>query len=331
MFGHARRPTDEPGKIAVLLAVWMLTLGLVGCAGEDEPSGPSRGARPPVVVAADGSPLLVPMMLRAARLYRTAEPGVEVTIRQSGTEEGFDALCAGATSIALASRPIEPAEEALCRANGNIIRALPLANEGLAVVAHPALGVDCLTTGQLRRLWRAGSSVREYRALGPDLPAERVAFVGLHPESESFSFFTRAVTGREGSMRDEFSPTGESSEVIGRVASTPGVVGFVGFAELARRPPSVRTVAIDAGRGCVRPTRATIQTRRYRPLARPLSAYVNLERLRIAKVRKFMALTVARHDALVGGAGVVPMGPEQVLRARRVVGRPRPAQAQPAR
>jgi len=56
----------------------------------------------------------------------------------------------------------------------------------------------------------------------------------------------------------------------------------------------------------VRPTRASIQTRRYVPLSRPLSDYVNLEGLRVAKVQEFMALTVARHDALAPGAGSCP-------------------------
>ena len=306
----------------------VLVFGLGGCAGTGGATRPEEP--PPAEVNVEGSRLLAPFMERAAREYEASGPNVDVTVRRSGNEEGFDALCAGTAPIALSSRPIRSSEREVCRSNSNIIRSLPLANEGLAVIAHPSLDVTCLSTAQLRRLWRAGSSVEEYGDLGARLPDAPVTAFGLATDSESFAFFTRALVGTEGSMREDFRPARAPATVIDSVASTPASVGYVGYAELERAERRVRPVAIDDGRGCVLPSRSTIASGRYAPLSRPLDAYVNLEGLRRVAVASFLANVVDRHRQLAEGSGVVPMSPDQARTATNVVGEPRPSQAVPA-
>lgn len=315
----------SPGAFAFVL---VLILGFGGCAGTEDAARPE--GRPPVEVTAGGSRLLAPFMEKAGREYETGVRNVDVTIRRSGSEEGLDALCTSAVPIALTSRPIRASEREVCRSNGNIIRSLPLANEGLAVIAHPRLDITCLSTAQLRRLWRAGSSVDEYGDLGARLPDTPVTAFGLATDSESFAFFTRALVGTEGSMREDFRPARDPARVIDSVASTPGSVAYVGYAELERAKGRVRPVAIDDGRGCVLPSRRTIPSGRYAPLSRPLDAYVNLEGLRRFEVGRFLAYTVDRHRRLAEGSGVVPMSPDQARTATNVVGEPRPSQAVPA-
>lgn len=317
-------------RVAATVGVATALGAIAGCTG-GEAGDAFRERRPPTVVALDGSPLLFPLVSRAGVEFEAREPDVDVDVRRTGTEEGFDALCAGTAPVALAARLIGAKERAICRQNGNILRLFPMANEGLAVIAHPDLEIECLSTSSLRRVWRAGSSVREYGDLGQRLPEVPITAFGPPTDSESFDFFTRSVVGREGSMREEYRPTRRPAELVDRVAATPGAIGYVGYAELARASGAdrVRTIAVDAEEGCVSPSLETVKSGRY-PLARTLYAYVNLEGLRRAKVGRFLAFTIDRHESLTKGLGLVPMSRAQVRKARAVVGEPRLPQAVPA-
>lgn len=322
----SRAPTiDGPRRVRPRLkrvaftALASAALLVTGCLGAGRGDGDRR---PPVEIAIDGSGLLEPLMSSAARRFKEGDPYVEVTVGRSGTEAGFDRFCAGQAAVALASRPMSEEEWSTCKENGFFVRSFPLANHALALASRRELGLECITSAQLRDLWEPGSRVSDLRDLGRSLPQRRVTLVGPPAKSEGTALFTRAVTGGEGRQRDEYRSAETAREFFEAVARSEGGLGYFDFTALAPYLGRLELVAVDGGEGCVRPSRATIRSASYEPLARPLRGYVSLSALRRPKVQAFLASVLERHAELAEAAGLVPMSAEQAERARNVVGEP---------
>ncbi len=67
----------------------------------------------------DGSSTVFPFAEAAGELFNEEQPGVQVTVGESGTGGGFEKFCAGETDISNASRPIKDDEEApICEKAG---------------------------------------------------------------------------------------------------------------------------------------------------------------------------------------------------------------------
>src|SRR5688572_23621014 len=94
--------------------------GLVACGGSEVGSSAGGGAQELTGnLAIDGSSTVFPFAQAAAEGFMGQNPGVRITVGQSGTGGGFEKFCAGETLIATASREIdEDEEEPLCERNG---------------------------------------------------------------------------------------------------------------------------------------------------------------------------------------------------------------------
>ena len=113
-------------------------------------------------IVIDGSSTVLPISEAVAEDFKAANPGVDVSVKESGTGGGFTKFCAGETDINDASRPIkadDAKEGAACKANGVTYVQLQVAIDGLTVVVNPAnTWATCLTLEQLKTIY------------GPDSP-----------------------------------------------------------------------------------------------------------------------------------------------------------------
>ena len=149
------------------LSCGVLALGIAACGGDDSSgsSGGSGGGDLSGAIAVDGSSTVFPFAQAAAEGFQGENSGVKVTVGESGTGGGFEKFCAGETDISDASRPIDAEEEVpVCKKGGVTYTHVQVANDGIAVVSNPSLKIDCLTTDQLKALWKKGSSVTNYSA-----------------------------------------------------------------------------------------------------------------------------------------------------------------------
>lgn len=238
-----------------------------GCAAD------AGGERSVLVV--DGSSSLYPLSEAVAEAFAGEHPGSRVVVRVSGTGGGLRRFCEGEIDIAGASRAMTSAEAALCAAAGIRYLAVPVARDGVAVVASPANeAVGCLTLTELRRLWEPESRVRTWRDLRPAFPAEKIRLFGPGNDSGTFRFFTRVIVGRPGASRADHYQTEDDHLIARGVAGNPWALGYLGSASYAGGEKPVRALAVDTGFGCVRPTPAAIGDGSYSPLARDLYIYV---------------------------------------------------------
>lgn len=238
----------------------------------------------------------------------------------SGTAGGIRQLCDGEIDVAGASRAISGAEADRCRAAGIRFLEIPVARDGIAIVANPANSiVECLSLEELTRLWGPAGEVRTWRDLRPALPAEPIRLFAPDPGSGTFHFFTSVVVGRPGAGRSD-SYQGADDDLIARgVAGGRWGLGYFGTAALARNRESVRAVAVDTGFGCVDPTPEAVAAGRYSPLARDLYIYVGVASIARTEVYALAAhylLTAAR---LAAETGYVPLPAGEYARGRAVL------------
>src|SRR4030066_1695324 len=90
------------------------------------------------VIKVDGSSTVYPITEAVAEEFQKAEKGKsKVTVGISGTGGGFKKLCNGETDISNASRPIKPSEVELCKKKGIDYIEIPVAYDGIAILANP--------------------------------------------------------------------------------------------------------------------------------------------------------------------------------------------------
>ena len=308
---------------------WMLTLAVCGAlalgaaaCGDDEGSGGGGSAAQAEeglsgTIAIDGSSTVFPFAEAAAELFNEENPGVRITVGQSGTGGGFEKFCAGETDVSNASRPIDTEEEVpLCQKGGVKFGEVQVANDGIAVVTNKALAVDCLTTDQLKQLWNKGSKVASLSQLGGSLPDAELSLYGPGTDSGTFDFFTDTINGEEGVTREDYEPSEDDNQLVTGVSGDQGGLGYFGYSYYEGAKDQLNLVGVDAGDGCVKPSTQTIQDGSYTPLSRPLFMYPSSKAMQRPEVKAFMEFTVANAAQIAKFAKIVPLTSEQTAEAK---------------
>jgi phosphate transport system substrate-binding protein len=89
-------------------------------------------------VTVDGSSTVYPITEAVAEEFQIKNSNVRVTVGISGTGGGFKKFTRGETDISDASRPIKSSEHESAAKNKIDYIELPVAFDGLAVMAHPS-------------------------------------------------------------------------------------------------------------------------------------------------------------------------------------------------
>ncbi len=130
---------------------------------------------------------------------------------------------------------------------------------------------------------------------------------GPGTDSGTFDYFTEAIVGEEDASRQDYTASEDDNVLVQGVAGDPGALGYFGFAYYAENTNQLKAVAVDAGGGCVEPTRQTIASGEYRPLSRPMFIYASRSALQRAEVRSFIEFYMNTAEELVPQAGYVPL------------------------
>jgi phosphate transport system substrate-binding protein len=288
-----------PSRLAGLLAVLALTVA--ACGGDSAPE----------TIAVDGSSTVYPITEAMAEQYGTTSgKRVSVTIATSGTGGGFKTFCAGERDISNASRPIKDSEKAICATNGVEYLELQVAIDGLSVVVHPENSwVDCLTVPELKMIWEPGSKVTTWSQVRAGWPNEPIRLYGAGTNSGTFDYFTEAIMGTVGSIRDDFSASEDDNVLVQGVEGDKNSLGFFGYAYYAANPTRLKAVPVDGGAGCVAPNPETIKNGTFAPLSRPLFIYVSRASWEREVVRDFVRFYLENGTALVPETGYIPLEP----------------------
>jgi phosphate transport system substrate-binding protein len=304
-------------KITTLAAAAILALGVAAC-GDDEESASNNGSANASETSSeelsgkitiDGSSTVFPFAEAAAELFNEEQPDVQITVGSSGTGGGFEKFCAGETDISNASRPIKEDEEVpVCEKAGIEFTEIQAVNDGISVVTNKALQVDCLTTDELKEIWNKGSKVDTYNLYGPGT------------DSGTFDFFTDVINGEEGVTREDYEASEDDNTLVTGVSGDEKGLGYFGFSYYEENQDKLNLVGVDAGEGCVKPSRETIQDGSYQPLSRPIFMYPSKKAMQRPEVEAFMTFVLDNEVEIAEAAGLVPMTEEQISEAKAALG-----------
>ena len=311
-------------KLLLFAACGVLAVGVAAC-GEDEDSdsggGGGDGGELSGTIRIDGSSTVGPFAQAAQEAFQGENPGVRISVAQSGTGGGFEKFCAGETDISNASRPIDEEEEVpICEKEGVNYTEVQVANDGISVTTNPNLEVDCLTTDQLKELWAQGSKAKSLADIDPKLPDTELTLFGPGTDSGTFEFFTEEINGEEGNTRKDYQPSEDDNVLVQGVAGEDGGLGYFGFSYYEQNQDKLNLVGVDAGSGCVEPSQESISSGEYKPLSRPLFMYPSQKALRRPEVKAFMDYVVENYQAISEAAAIVPMSQEQADQAKSALG-----------
>ncbi len=293
-------------------AVASLALTVAACGGSSSSGGGDLSGS----IRVDGSSTVFPFAQAAGETFNENSPNVKIAIGESGTGGGFEKFCAGETDISNASRPIDPEEAAVCKKNGITFQQVQVANDGIAVVANPGLGVECLTVDQLKQIWNKGSQVNSLSQVDPKLSSTPLSLYGPGTDSGTFDFFTEKVNGEKGTTREKYQASEDDNQLVKGVEGDKGGFGYFGFSYAEGAGDKLKIVAVDGGKGCVTPSKETVQDGTYAPLSRPLFMYVNEKSMGQKQVAAFLKDTVDGSVSIADSAKLVPMTNPQLAKAK---------------
>ncbi|HQR79530.1 MAG TPA: PstS family phosphate ABC transporter substrate-binding protein [Actinomycetota bacterium] len=290
---------------------------MAACGGSNNSStlaspGDDGGAAGSVRV--DGSSTVAPLTSAAAEMFKETNPDVNVTVGTSGTGGGFEKFCRGETDMSDASRPIEDDEAANCKKAGIGYQEMVVANDALTVVVNSSNDfAQCLTVGQLKKIWEPDSKITNWNQVDATFPDEPLKLFGPGTDSGTFDYFTDVINGEEGASRTDYTPSEDDNVVVTGVSGSTGGMGYFGYTYFEENQDKVRAVQIDNGDGCVAPSPQTVQDGSYEPLGRPLFVYPSVKSLgENAAFASFLQYYVDNNAEIAEAALFIPLNDEQV-------------------
>jgi phosphate transport system substrate-binding protein len=271
-------------------------------------AGPASAqqAGAPFTIQIDGSSTVFPISEAVAEAFQQTTQGrIRVAVGESGSSAGLRKFCRGEIHIADSSRPIRSSEMATCAAAGIQYVEIPVAFDGITVVAHPSNPVRSLTVAQLRQIWAPGSRVNNWSEVGgPNLAMQ---LYGPGSASGTFEYFTEAVNGTARSSRTDYTPSEDDNVLVQGVANNAGGMAYFGLAYYEENQSRLRAIAIDSGNGPVTPSQASVLNGTYAPLSRPIFIYVNAAALRRPQVQQFVQYYINNAASISQRVGYVAL------------------------
>jgi phosphate transport system substrate-binding protein len=294
-------------RVSGVLAV-VTVLGLVACGGGGD-AAQGGGESLSGNVEIDGSSTVYLISEAVAEDFTIAtKSAVNATVAVTGTGGGFKRFCADETDISDASRPIEQSEEDLCAQNGVEYIRFQVAIDGISVVVNPQNDfAQCITAGELKKIWEPGSTVTNWSDVRAEWPAEPIKLYGPDTNSGTFDYFTGAINGKEKASRADYTASSDDNVLVQGVEGDKYAIGYFGFAYYEENTSRLNALQVDGGSGCVMPTPATIKSGEYKPLSRPLFIYVKKASLKRPEVQRFVEYYLDHAETLVPQVGYVPL------------------------
>jgi len=269
-------------------------------------------------VSADGSSTVGPFAQAAAQGFERQYRGAHVVVGISGTGGGFERFCKNETDLSNASRPIKLSEAAKCHDAGIGYIQFLVANDGISLVVNKQnTWAKCLTTEELKRIWDRGSKVDNWKDVRSSFPNVPLKLFGPGTDSGTFDFFTEKINGTARRSRSDYSASEDDNVLVRGVEGERGGLGYFGFSYYEENANRLNLVAINSGGGCVKPSAANVQARRYKPLSRGLFIYAKKKSFKRDVVAAYIRYIAVNEKTIARKAKFVSLTKTQLAKLKR--------------
>jgi len=237
-------------------------------------------------IDASGSNTVAPITSWAGENFAEEFPDVLVDVAPEGTGAGFQEFCRANSAVQSASREISDEEIALCEENDVDYDFLEVGLDGISVVKNSENDwMEEVTLDELRMVWEfdATGEITQWSDIRDEYPDEDLQLHARDSASGTFDYFTLEICGEVGDIRDDYSATSQTNEIMGAVAGDQYGFGWGGLGYLRDieddEPIEAVPVESDQDGEFYLPEEESIESGTYSPLARPLFAFFNLASL----------------------------------------------------
>ena len=256
---------------------------------------PSAGFAQANRIIIDGSTTVGPIAKAFAEYYMSKNPGVNITVSESGSGNGAKALINGMCDIADMSRFMKNEEFKAAVAKGIYPVATVVAVDGLAIVVHPSSPIQGLTIAQIRDIYTG--KITNWKELGG--PNVAIVMISRDTNSGTYESFEALVLNKQ-KISDKAEYVGSSGAIRSRVQSTPAAIGYVGLGFVDK---TVKALKVNG----VYPDNATVVSGAY-PIARPLFMFTNGYPKMGSQVGNFLNLYLTQKgQQIIEEIGFVPV------------------------
>jgi phosphate transport system substrate-binding protein len=255
----------------------------------------ARAQMQPGKIVIDGSTTVGPIAKAFAEEFMRANPGVNITVSESGSGNGAKSLINGTCDIADMSRFMKDTEFKAAVDAGRMPVAHVIALDGLPVIVHPGNPVKGLTIEQIRDIY-TGKTTNWNQVGGPNRP---IVVISRDTNSGTYETFETMVMKGE-AMAGTVEHVGSNGAVRQRVQSTPNAIGYAGLGFVDR---TVKALEVNG----VAPSAETVIAGDY-PISRPLYMFTNGYPPLGSPVYKFVTFHLSkRGQEIIQGIGFVPI------------------------
>jgi len=225
----------------------------------------------------DGSTTVGPIAKAFAEYTMRQNPGVTITVSESGSGNGAKALLNGTCDIANLSRDLKDAERAAMTEKGvNPVRHV-VAHDALPIIVHPSNKAKGLTVEQLRDIY-SGKIANWKEVGGADM---KIVVISRDTNSGTFETFKELVM-KEEKISEGAEYVGSNGAIRQRIQTTRGAVGYAGLGFVDR---SVKALEING----IAPSVETVRDKTY-PISRDLYMFTNGEPADGSRAAAFLKL-----------------------------------------
>lgn len=246
-------------------------------------------------IVIDGSTTVGPIAKAFAEYYMSVNPGVNITVSESGSGNGAKSLINGACQIADMSRAMKAKEFMAAGEKGIQPFHHCVALDGLPILLHPSNPIKALKIEQVRDIYIG--KITNWKELGG--PNKKIVFISRDTNSGTYETFEKLVMKKAKIARGcEY--VGSNGAVRARVQSTPAAIGYAGLGFVDK---TVKALKING----IYPTKNSVITGKY-PIARPLFMVTNGFPKMGSDVYQFIMLYVSKKgQQIIERIGFVPV------------------------
>lgn len=243
----------------------------------------------------DGSTTVGPVSKAFAEYFMAQNPGVNITVSESGSGNGIRSLINGECDIAQSSRFMRNTEFKAAVDAGIFPVVHVVGLDGLAPVVHPANPVSDLTLDQMRDIY--SGKITNWKELGgPDL---RIVKVSRDTNSGTYGVWMNVVM-RGQDMSGDTEYVGSNGAIRQRVQTTQAAIGFVGLGFVDRTLKALRVNGVASNP-------ENVSSGKF-PIARPLYLITNGYPKLGSTLHRFMTVYLTQDgQKIVEGVGFVPV------------------------